>query len=61
MENLNYDELRNALILIQKVCLDIDNCATCPFGNDDEECFIRENSPCDWRFTDPIPVIRLMK
>ena len=58
---INYEELRNALILIQNVCRDIDDCATCPFGNDDEECFIRENPPHDWRFTDPIPIIRLMK
>lgn len=59
--NLNYEELRNALTLIQNVCLNIDDCATCPFGNDDEECFIIENAPHSWRFTDPIPVVRLMK
>ena len=58
---LNYEELRNALMLIQNVCRDVDDCGKCPFGNDDEECFIRENAPHSWRFTDPIPIIRLMK
>ena len=61
MENLSYEELRNALKLIQDVCLNMDDCATCPFGNDKEECFIREDTPSNWRFTDPVPVIRLMK
>lgn len=59
--NLNYEELRNALMLIQNVCRDIDNCATCPFSNDDGDCFITGDSPYNWRFTDPIPVVRLMK
>ena len=59
--NFNYDELRNALVLIQNVCQGIESCEVCPFGNDDEECFIRENPPHGWKFTDPIPVIRLMK
>ena len=61
MENLNYEELQNALILIQNVCLNTKSCETCPFGNDNGECFIAENAPCDWRFTDPTPVIRLME
>ena len=60
MENLNYEELRNALMLIQNVCLVIDDCTTCPFGDDDENCLIG-NPPHNWRFTDPIPVVRLMK
>lgn len=61
MENLNYEELRNALMLIHNACLDIDDCATCPFGNDDGDCFITGYPPHNWKFTDPMPVIRLMK
>ena len=61
MENLNYEELRNALILIQNVCLNTKSCETCPFGSGDGGCFITGNAPCDWRFTDPIPVVRVLK
>ena len=57
----NYEELRNALILIQNVCLDVNDCEKCPFGGDFGECLITTISPSDWRFTDPIPVIRLLK
>lgn len=59
--NFNYDELRNALALIQDVCQKTESCEVCPFGNDDGECFIRDDAPHNWRFTDPIPVVRLMK
>lgn len=59
--NFNYEELRNALVLIQNVCQETESCEVCPFGNDNEECFIREDTPSNWRFTDPIPVVRLMK
>ena len=59
--NFNYEELLNALVLIQNVCQETESCDVCPFGNDKEECFIREDTPSNWRFTDPIPVIRLMK
>lgn len=61
MNNTNYDELRNTLELIQNVCLNTKDCETCPFGNDNGECLITENMPCYWRFTDPIPVIRVLK
>ena len=61
MNNTNYDELRNTLELIQNVCLNTKDCETCPFGNDNGECLITENAPCDWRFTDPIPVVRILK
>lgn len=59
MENLNYEELQNALKLIQNVCLD-NNCEICPLGTE-YECFITKSNPCDWRFADPIPVIRVLK
>ena len=59
MENLNYEELQNALKLIQNVCLG-NNCETCPLGTE-YECFITKSNPCDWRFADPIPVIRVLK
>lgn len=61
MKNLNYEEVQDALKLIQKVCSDIDNCAMCPFSNNDGDCFITMTPPHNWQFTDPTPVIRLMK
>lgn len=48
-------------MLIHNACLDIDDCATCPFGDDDGDCFITGYPPHNWKFTDPAPVIRLMK
>ena len=61
MESLNYEELRNALILIQNVCREASGCETCPFGNNNGDCLITENMPGSWEFADPTPVIRLMK
>lgn len=59
--NFNYEELRNALVLIQNVCQETETCEVCPFGNDNGECCIVEGSPHEWTFIDPVPVIRLLK
>lgn len=59
--NLNYEELRDALMLIKNACLNTESCETCPFGNNNGDCFITENMPGSWEFADPTPVIRLMK
>lgn len=61
MENLNYEELRNALTLIQNVCRNVNDCGKCPFGGNLDECLVTSNFPSEWRFTDPIPIIRLLK
>ena len=58
---LNYEELQNALKLIQNVCRDVDDCGKCPFGDNLGECLITLASPRNWRFADPIPIIRLLK
>lgn len=58
--NLNYEELRDALRLIQDACIKHD-CDVCPFGNDSGTCLIADTAPQDWTFTDPVPVIRLLK
>ena len=59
--NFNYEELENALKLIQNVCREASGCETCPFGNNNGDCLITENMPGSWEFADPTPVIRLMK
>ena len=51
--NFNYEELENALKLIQNVCKDVVSCEFCPFGNNNGECFITENIPSEWRITSP--------
>lgn len=61
MENFNYEELQDALKLIQNVCQKTSSCETCPFGSNNSDCFIREDMPSEWKFTNPMPVIRLMK
>ena len=58
--NLNYEELRNALNLIQNICIK-HNCNVCPFGYDSGICLITDTAPRNWRFADPIPIIRLLK
>lgn len=59
--NFNYEELRNALVLIQNECQKTESCEVCPFGNDNGGCCIVESSPYEWTFTDPVPIIRLLK
>lgn len=61
MKNLNYEELQDALKLIQNVCREASGCETCPFGNNNGDCLITENMPGSWELADPTPVIRLMK
>lgn len=58
--NLNYEELRNALELIHDTCITHD-CKVCPFGNDVGICLITDTAPHNWTFTDPIPIIRVLK
>lgn len=58
--NLNYEELRDALSLIQDTCIKHD-CKICPFGNDSGICLIADTVPRHWTFADPIPVIRVLK
>ena len=58
---LNYEELQNALKLIQNVCRDVNDCEKCPFGGDLGECLIKSDFPNDWRFTDLVSIVRLMK
>ena len=58
--NLNYEELRDALRLIQDICIKHE-CDVCPFGNDSGICLIADIAPQDWTFTDPIPIIRVLK
>ena len=57
----NYEELRNALKLIQNVCRDVNDCGKCPFGGNLCECLITSAFPSEWRFTDPVPIVRLLK
>lgn len=61
MENLNYEELQDALKLIQNVCREASGCSTCPFGNDDGICLIANKPPCNWTYIDPTPVVRILK
>lgn len=56
---VNYEAIQNALKVIQNVCLN-NNCETCPLGTE-FNCFVTQSCPCDWRFADPVPVIRLLK
>ena len=59
--NFNYEELEDALKLIQNVCKDDVSYEFCPFGNNNGDCLITGNMPGSWEFTNPTPVIRLMK
>lgn len=61
MKNLNYEELQDALKLIQNVCQENSSCEACPFGNNNGDCLITGNMPGIWEFTNLTPVIRLMK
>ena len=58
--NLNYEELRDTLSLIQDICIKHD-CNVCPFGTDSNICLIVDTVPRNWTFTDPIPIIRVLK
>lgn len=58
--NLNYEELRDALSLIHNTCIKHD-CNVCPFGDGKGICLITDTAPRNWRLTDPTPIIRLMK
>lgn len=59
--NFNYEELENALKLIQNVCKDVVSCEFCPFGNSNGDCLITGDVPSEWRITSPESIIRLMK
>lgn len=59
--NFNYEELENALKLIQSVCKDVVSCEFCPFGNSNGDCLITGDMPSEWRITSPESIIRLMK
>lgn len=58
--NLNYEELRDAVELIHDTCAKY-TCSTCPFGNDDGICLIANEPPCNWTYIDPTPVVRILK
>ena len=58
--NLDYEELRDALSLIQGICMKHD-CNVCPFGNDVGICLITDTVPRNWTFAAPIPIIRVLK
>lgn len=57
--NLNYEELRNALELIHDTCEKY-TCSVCPFGNDGV-CLIVNELSCSWTYIDSIPVVRILK
>lgn len=59
--SFNYEELENALKLIQNVCKDVVSCEFCPFGNSNGDCLITGDMPSEWRITSPESIIRLMK
>ena len=59
--NFNYEELENALKLIQNVCNDVVSCEFCPFGNNNGDCLITGDMPSEWKITSPESIIRLMK
>ena len=40
MKNLNYEELQDALKLIQNVCREASGCETVPFGVNSVQCLI---------------------
>ena len=59
--SFNYEELENALKLIQNVCKDVASCEFCPFGNNNGDCLITGDMPSEWKITSPESIIRLMK
>lgn len=59
--NLDYEELQNALKMIQNVCRHVQICEICPFGDNDNQCLITKDIPSDWIFANPVPVVKLLK
>ena len=57
---MDYEKLKEALVLIKEICKDCSNCDVCPLGDNNENCLIQDNRPTHWDIADK-QVVRLLK